>query len=159
MTIATSSWFVRLDPEQYVRIGISRGVPRGQAAGFRKYPRLNPGPWFSSVSDDEYRARYYAEVLAPLDPAQVVADLEAIADGKIAALLCWEPPTPGNPWCHRALVSEWLFDTLGIEVFEVGQERYGCGRHHPKLAPQFRAQSELNLGGRPKDDRPPSTRA
>src|SRR5271169_911772 len=110
MTIATSSWFVKLDPARFARIGISRGVPRGQTAGFRKYPKLNPGPWFNSVADDEYRRRYFEEILNPLDPVRVVAKIEEIAGGLTPALLCWEPPTPGQSWCHRGLVSEWLFD-------------------------------------------------
>lgn len=141
MTICTSSWFTKLDPDRYTRIGISRGVPRGQS-GFRRYSALNPGRWFNSASDDEFRTRYYSEILNPLDPSTVMQELEEMAGGKIAALLCWEPPTPGAPWCHRALVSEWLFDALGMEVFEVGQESCGCGRQHPKLAPAFRKREE-----------------
>ena len=58
--IATSSWFTQLDPVRYARIGISRGVPRAQS-GYRRYPKLNPGPWFNSVANDEYRRRYYDE--------------------------------------------------------------------------------------------------
>ena len=138
--IATSSWFTQLDPVRYARMGISRGVP--QQSGYRRYPKLNPGPWFNSVSNDEYRLRYYDEVLNPLDPVRVVAELQDIAGDLTPALLCWEPPTLGQTWCHRGLVSQWLHDMLGLEVFEIGEEHHGCGHRHPKLAPKFR-QSQL----------------
>ncbi|MBS0233798.1 MAG: hypothetical protein JSR99_09955 [Proteobacteria bacterium] len=139
--IVTSSWFTTLDPARFCRIGISRGVPRGQT-GFRRFPSLNPGRWFNSVTPEEYRHLYYEEVLSRLDPARVVTDLEAMAGEKIAALLCWEPPSPGAAWCHRGFVSEWLFDELGLEIFEVGREGCGCGHHHPKL-PQTSQQPSL----------------
>lgn len=133
--IVTSSWFTKL-PEDHLRIGISRGTPRGMAAGYRKYPKLNPGPWFRSCSTpEEYRQRYYEEILNPLDPEKVVTEIEKIADGKVAVLACYEPPTPGTQWCHRALVSLWLKDTLGLDVPELGLEEHGCGHHHPKLHP------------------------
>jgi hypothetical protein len=137
MTFVTGSWFVKLDLNIYARIGISRGVPRGQA-GFRKYQKLNPGGWFNSVPPERYRELYYAEVLNPLHPKHVVSELIAIAEGKIPALLCWEPPTPGDKWCHRGLVAAWLKDTIDMDVFEVGQEAEGAGRSHPKLHPSFR---------------------
>ncbi|NOT70626.1 MAG: hypothetical protein HOP09_04845 [Hyphomicrobium sp.] len=142
MKIATSCWFEKLDPNVYVRIGISRGVPRGMAAGYRRYSKLNPGSWFNSVSPVRYKELYFYEILRPLDPNQVVAELLAMADGKAPALLCWEAPTPGPAWCHRGLVSAWLHDTLGLEVFEVGQEHQGAGWRHPKLAPELRQQKK-----------------
>jgi hypothetical protein len=43
------SWFVPLPPD-HVRVGISRGVPRGTRAGYRRFTALNPGPWFNSVT-------------------------------------------------------------------------------------------------------------
>ena len=59
-----------------------RGVP----AGFRLY--LQPGPWFSLVSSEEFIERYNAEVLAPLGPAQV-HELMALAGGsKIPVMVC-----------------------------------------------------------------------
>lgn len=138
MTIVTSSWFQQLNPERYARIGISRGTPRGQS-GYRRYPALFPGTWFKSVSDDEFRRRYFDEILHPLDPQTVVNELVALADGKIPTLLCWEKAnTSSKDWCHRGFVSAWLKDTLDIDVFEVGLEHEGCGHAHPKLAPSFR---------------------
>jgi hypothetical protein len=135
--IATSSWFVKLDPDVYCRVGISRGVPRGQS-GFRRYSKLNPGPWFNRAAPERYLALYTAEILTPLDPQTVVNDLVRLAEGKIPTLLCWEPSTPGEKWCHRGIVSAWLKDTLDLDVFEVGQEQEGCGWSHPKLPPLFR---------------------
>lgn len=135
-TIVTACWFSKLDPDVYVRVGISRGTPRG-IAGYRKYSRLNPGPWFARVSAAEYRARYFAEILDPLDPEAVVTDLLKLGDGRVPALCCWEPST-GPAWCHRGFVASWLKDTLNLDVFEVGQEHEGCGWEHPKIPVPFR---------------------
>jgi hypothetical protein len=140
--IMTACWFSKLDPAHYARIGISRGVPR-RMVGFRKYPKLNPGSWFHHVTPEEYRERYYSEILNPLDPQTVVDELIALAEGKIPTLLCWES-SGGEQWCHRGFVSSWLKDTLGLEVFEVGHEHEGCGWEHPKLHPSFRKNLDIH---------------
>lgn len=136
--IVTSSWFTPL-PQNHVRIGISRGVPRGTPKGYRRYTALNPGPWFSSVSVEEYIRRYNDEVLHKLDPQRVVDDLTALSAGGTPTLLCFEKPAPGPDWCHRGLVSLWLLQTLGLQVFELGQEHHGCGAAHPKVPAEYRA--------------------
>src|ERR1017187_9456071 len=46
--ILTASWFTPL-PATHIKIGISRGVPRGLPAGHRLFKKLAPGPWFNSV--------------------------------------------------------------------------------------------------------------
>jgi hypothetical protein len=53
-------------------------------------------------------------------------------DGGIPTLLCSEAPAPNEAWCHRALVSAWLFDELGLEAREFGHEALGFGWQHPK---------------------------
>lgn len=134
MKIVTASWRVTLPPT-HAAIGISRGTPRGRG-GFRKYVALNPGRWFMSCSTpEEFSKRYFDEVLAQLDARRVVSDLLALADGRVPALLCWEPPPPDPAPCHRALVSAWLADQLGMEVPELGHEHLGWGWDHPKLDP------------------------
>jgi hypothetical protein len=138
--IITSSWFTPL-PAGYCRIGISRGVPRGQK-GYRRYSKLNPGPWFNSVSPVRYRQLYFAEVLDALDPEAVVSYLMELSGQQIPVLLCWEAATPPiRQWCHRALVSAWLHDRLGLQVHEFGLEAHGFGWSHPLLEPSLR-QSE-----------------
>ncbi len=131
--IVTSSWFAKLPPE-YARIGISKGSPRGQR-GFRRYGPLAPA--FSlTLPLHEYLVRYDQQ-LAALDPKRVVSDIAALAEGKqMAALLCFEPAEPGPKWCHRGLVSQWLAETLGLDVHEWGREADGCGCRHPKLPPR-----------------------
>jgi hypothetical protein len=129
--ILTASWFARL-PEGHIRIGISRGVPRRLEAGFRRYPRLNPGPWFNSVDADEYDRLYAAEILAPLDPHQVRDELLRLALGRVPVLCCFERGPPAT--CHRALVAEW-FERAGITCRELGSE----GRaEHPLMLPLAR---------------------
>ena len=88
--ILTSSWQTKIDEAKYCRIGISRSTPRGQK-GFRRYPKLNPGPWFRSIADErEWAKRYEEEILAPLDPRATADDLMTMADGRVPVLLCWE---------------------------------------------------------------------
>lgn len=131
MTIKTASWFTRM-PADHARIGISRSTPRGQLAGFRLYRRLAPGPWFNSVGLEEYRERYRAEVLDRLDPHQVAAELEEIAAGRVAVLLCFCRP---GAFCHRRLAADWLCEGLceglGVSVPEFVHED-----RHP-LLPQL----------------------
>lgn len=131
--IVTSCWRTPIDEALYCRVGISRSTPRGQK-GYRRYPRLNPGPWFRSIPDErEWAARYREEILAPLEPQQTAQDILALAEGRSAALLCWEAPEPGDDYCHRALVAAWLWEGAGLEVCELGFEHEGCGLRHPKL--------------------------
>jgi len=133
--ILTSSWFTTL-PADHSRIGISRGVPL-KATGHQLYKRLAPGPWYRTCSSPQQYAERYFQILARLDPSRVVSELEALSEGSIPTLLCWEHPPPSPPWCHRALVSAWLFDELGLEVPEFGHEALGYGWQHPKLHPSL----------------------
>jgi hypothetical protein len=132
--ILTSSWRTPIDDAKYQRVGISRSTPRGPA-GFRRYARLSPGSWFRSIEDPVIWAeRYATEVLAPLDPAKVVAELLAMSDGvKPIVLLCWEPSDASGGWCHRGQVSAWLHERMGLDVQELGREGCGCGQAHPLL--------------------------
>ena len=135
MRILTACWFTKL-PASIAGIGISRGVPNGRLSALR-YPVLNPGSWFKSVQVDEYIRRYSAQ-LADLDARRVVEDLEQLSSGRDCALLCWERPDDDDAWCHRGLVSAWLYEQLGMEVTEWGMEGFGWA--HPKVPAQYRAQ-------------------
>lgn len=136
--ILTSSWGTKIDPNQYCRIGISRSTLRGQK-GFRRYPKLHPGPWFRSIPDERaWAERYRQEILAPLDPQATIDELVAMAEGRVPVLLCWEPPAPGDDYCHRGLVAAWLWETCKVEVCELGFEHEGCGASHPKLPRSLR---------------------
>ena len=130
--IKTASWFTPL-PTDHQRIGISRGQPRGQAAGFRMYRRLAPGPWFNSVDPVEYARLYRAEILAPLDPRAVAAGLADMAGSRVAVLLCFERPDDAGAWCHRALAAAWLAESLGIAVPEFGFESLPQDQHPLRL--------------------------
>src|SRR3954452_8663141 len=104
-----------------LKIGISRAVPRGHPAGYRRIRSLEPGPWFNSVTPEEYRSRFLA-LLAGLDARSIVPQIETLADGRDAALLCFENPHDPAAWCHRGQVSEWLKAELDFDVFEFGLE-------------------------------------
>jgi hypothetical protein len=131
----TAAWSAKL-PDDFVRIGISRGPPRGQC-GYRMFSHLKPGPWFRTVPPKQFHKLYMAQ-LADLDPERVLAELNTLAAGKTPALLCFEPPPPDPRWCHRGWVAGWLKDTLDLDVFEYGHEDEGAGWSHPKLPPFLR---------------------
>jgi Active DUF488-N3 subclade len=149
LTIKTAAWSSRLPPG-HARIGISRGQPRQAGEPYRMYRKLAPGPWFNSVSEAEYVRRFHLEVLMPLKPHQVAADLAALAEGSIPTLLCFERPGAGS-WCHRSLVAAWLADGLRIAVPELGFEHLPQDQHpllppalrEPVAAPQMSAQGDL----------------
>jgi hypothetical protein len=89
--IKTASWYTKL-PDGHARIGISRGTPRGMAAGYRMYRKLAPDSWFNSVGAEEYDRLYRTEILDRLDSRIVAADLVAKAGGQIPVMLCFERP-------------------------------------------------------------------
>lgn len=130
----TAGWFTYSGPG---RISISRGTPRGAAAGFRKYSLLAPGTWFRSVSPREYE-RLFFEHLDTLDPQRVHDELHELAGGAEPHLLCYENPAKPDDWCHRAMVSLWFADKLGIAVPEYGHEARGHGPDHPMLPRHMR---------------------
>ena len=101
----TSSWFSPRCPDHQI-VGISRGAPRRMAAGYRLFRTLAPGEWFRTTSTEEYLQRYSAEVLAPLDPAEVWADLHRLAGGRVPVVVCFER-IGSCSWCHRAIVAKW----------------------------------------------------
>jgi hypothetical protein len=94
-------------------VAISQGVP-GWYKG-RRYMALAPPRWLLKARDPELFDREYRKQLESLDAKQVAEEL-----GPNAILLCWES---FNVRCHRWLVAEWLEETLGIIVPELGHER------------------------------------
>jgi hypothetical protein len=135
----TASWFTDL-PEDHVKIGISRGVPRrGLAAGFRMFRKLQPGPWFNSVSTDEYLRRYREEVLDQLDSNAVATQLLDLAGGRIPVMVCFEH-VGGARWCHRSLAAAWLAESIGQVVPEFGFE--DLPQHQHPLLPVLTTPAE-----------------
>ena len=76
---------------------------------------------------------YSAEILAPLDPHQVLDRIQRLAEGRIPVLCCFER-VGGPGWCHRALAAAWLADSLGITVPEPGYEDQAL---HPLRPPKL----------------------
>ena len=102
------------------RVSIARFAPRPIPAGYRVYRALAPGPWFKSVSEDEYRRRYDAQ-LAALDPREVFDALTALGGDTEPTLLCWERKADleaGQAFCHRRIVATWLEKALGVTIDE-----------------------------------------
>lgn len=105
------------------RVSIARYAPRNTPAGYRQFKALAPGPWFNSVTREEYEARFAMEILGPLDPQKTLEDIQKLANGAEPVLLCWEkPPFTESNWCHRRIVADWFKNRLGVEVPELGYE-------------------------------------
>ncbi len=153
MKIHTGSWSEFKDTPLNVQlIGISRGTPRGYPAGYRRMPVLAPGPLFKSVSPREYHKRYMAQ-LAALDAMTIYRKIEILSLNRDSAvLLCFESPYDPEAWCHRAQVSAWLWDQLGIEVREWGSHAYGW--NHPKFAKTIRRYEGARAIARANDMEP-----
>lgn len=135
MIIVTGAWSIA-PAARHIQMGISRGAPRGKAAGYLRYNKLAPGDWFKSVTIPEYLTRYNA-ILAELDPVATMNEIIAKADGRVPVLCCFEHPDAiekGEVWCHRHLVAQWLEDKTGVKIPELD---------HPDLR-RFR---KLELGG------------
>ena len=112
----TASFFTYKGPG---RISIARYAPK-YLRDLPSFPELAPGKWFNSVSKDEYIYRYKNEILAPLDPQDVLNRLTLITHGIEPVLLCWEkPPFDDNNFCHRRLVADWFKENLGLDVVEI----------------------------------------
>jgi hypothetical protein len=143
--IMTAAWFTKL-PAGAVAVGVSRGVPRGKA-GYHRLRELEPGPWFKSVSPEQYLTRY-RQILDELDPGAVRDQLFGFGD--VPVMLCWEAAHDchaGSKWCHRHLAAQWLEDRLGLEVHEVGfpnLDRFAYLRKLDILTPNYRAPARTN---------------
>ena len=111
-------------------------------AGYRMFRQLAPGSWSSSVGPVEYERLYKAEVLDKLDPAVVVAQLEELAAGRIAVMVCFEKPD-GVSWCHRAMAASWIHDLTDQSVPEIGFEHLSQSEHPllPGSATRYAATS------------------
>ncbi len=116
MEIFTSSWFTYKD---HGRIGISRYSPRGMSAGYKLYRALAPTPDMLKMPLAEYEPKFWADILGPLDPEQVMRDLEARSQEGRAVLLCFErPPFDEINFCHRHMVARWIEQHTGQKVEE-----------------------------------------
>ncbi len=116
----TASFFAYTGPG---RVSIARWAPRNTPAGFRIYKPLAPRKDMMKMSIEQYTEIYVGEILAALDPKTVVDDLHELAGGAEPVLLCWERQpdlASGKTFCHRRMVAEWLSETLGLDVPELG---------------------------------------
>lgn len=104
-------------PKDFVPIAIC-----GKSPDFYKgleYKKLAPSwsiysEYKRTLDMNTYIKRFKEERLAFLLPQYVVQDIETLAEGKTAVLLCYEKPTD---FCHRHIVSAWLHQN-GFECRE-----------------------------------------
>ena len=113
----TASYFTFNGPGS---IGISLGAPRGMTICCGFYRDLAPRREMLRMPYLVYRDVYFREILGPLDPRQVVDDLQQLAGKSEPVMLCFErPPFNDDHWCHRRMVAEWFSDRLGLVVPEI----------------------------------------
>ena len=113
----TASYFAFSGPGG---IGISIGEPRRVTISCGFYKALAPRYEMLRMPYHAYRDLYFREILGPLDPRQVVDDLQRLAGKSEPVVLCFErPPFDANNWCHRRMVAEWFGDRLGLVVPEI----------------------------------------
>lgn len=95
-------------------VSIARFPPKWYTG--RCYFPLAPKPEMLQIGDwNEYKRRYRDEILAALNPDDVLRDLGAEGADCDIVLLCFEKD---RSHCHRGLVAEWLEGTKGIRVPE-----------------------------------------
>jgi hypothetical protein len=91
----------------------------------------------------------YREILDRLDPTEIYDRLVAFGDRPV--MLCWETASDchsGKTFCHRHLVAQWLEDSLGIEIEEVGHprlDRFAFLRAQGIEPPDYRAPTSHGL--------------
>lgn len=73
------------------------------------------GDYGSDESMAWYGEKYRSTVLAGLDPAAVLSDIEGMAAGSNAYLLCYEKP---GEFCHRRMLASWLNLRAGADIKE-----------------------------------------
>lgn len=113
-----TSYFARLrtlDISEDLLVSIALKSPPGFRG--RKYKSLAPSwsllQYYRESHDEEgYTNLYLRQILQTLDPHVVLRDL-----GEDSILLCWESP---GKFCHRRIVANWFFDTLGLTIPELG---------------------------------------
>lgn len=110
-----TSYYARVKPGKST-ICISRGMPKW--ATYKRYFPLAPGPWFKSVSQEEYITKYFNEILSKLDPQKVWDELHELTEGEEPILLCYEAP---DKFCHRRLVALWFEEYLKVQVPELSK--------------------------------------
>ncbi len=68
-----------------------------------------------------FQAKYFNEILKPLNPQQVWNELQnlVIGQGHPPVLLCHENISKPGQWCHRRMAALWFEQELGIAVPEM----------------------------------------
>ena len=115
-----TSYFAKLSkiPKEMVPVSIcAKAPPWFQGL---EYKKLAPSysilmKYTQDKNEEDYVKAFESEILAKLNPYQVVVELKRMADGRDIALLCYEKP---SDFCHRHLVADWLTKT-GFECNEL----------------------------------------
>lgn len=98
-------------------VGISRGTPRWSLPfKYRKLSALAPDARTWAQEDQEQFEASYTQQLEALGAEAILTDLERVAGGKPAILVCWEQP---GEWCHRRQLANYLRSQTGIVIPEL----------------------------------------
>jgi len=107
-----------LDKAGIVPIAISVSIPDWATVDRENcwFKALAPHHSMIKMPMAEYIPKYN-EILSGHNPVAVCNMIKKMADGKDAALLCWEKDADE---CHRKLVAEWLNKSAGTHIEEFG---------------------------------------
>lgn len=70
---------------------------------------------YENQDKDYYVSCFTSQILAKLNPEQVINELSEMSCGKDVALVCYEKP---SDFCHRHLVANWLTSNTDFNVEE-----------------------------------------
>src|SRR5215211_2458311 len=106
MRLFTSFWANReLADVDATLVSVSRGAPRWSLPfTYRRLPAFAPGDRAWREADKERFEAAYVTQLEELGAERILTDLERLAAGKAAVLLCWERLDAPGEWCHRRLL-------------------------------------------------------
>ena len=99
-------------------IGVALYPPKWFYGYTVRYVAPTPSILFAKgQTHEQYTERYKREVLARVNPQQLMAELQRIGQGQDVALCCFEKP---GDFCHRHILAEWLSEKTGEDIKEWG---------------------------------------
>jgi hypothetical protein len=114
-----------VDPARMVPLQNSIGRPKWASYEIVAWPAVMPWGLFGAGLDPEDFRRAYRRRLHQRTPP-ILAELDELLDAYDPfplASCCFEDLRDGSRRCHRTVLSDWLFERLGVPVPEVGEVR------------------------------------
>jgi len=114
-------------PKEYILISVSGGISKAIEESVDLWdrtlaPSLSIYDEYSASRDHvRYTERFTAERLTKINWEDKIRNWEALFPNRTLVLLCYEKP---DEFCHRHLLAEAIFRSLGITVAEFSNDSY-----------------------------------